>query len=82
MLTKGCKVITDNEKCANIFNIYFKGIGKELKIPINENLLENVISIDESFLAATEKYNRHPRIFKIKEKTKGQTQFYFKHVTS
>ena len=46
---------------------------------MNEDLLENVTDIDVPILSATEKYKRHPSILTIKEKTKIQNQFCFKH---
>ena len=74
-LTEGSKIITDDEKCA-----YFNGAVKEMKIPINEDLLENFIDIEDPILSATENYHSHPSIFKIKEKTKMKNQFCVKHV--
>ena len=73
-LTEGSKIIIDNEKCA-----YFNGVVKELKIPINEDLLEN-FDIEDPILSSTENYHSHPSIFKIKEKTKMKNQFCVKHV--
>ena len=55
---KGSKVITVDEKCADNFNLYSNGVVKELKISINESLLENVIDTDDPILAANEKYKR------------------------
>ena len=65
-LTERSKVTTYNEKCADTFNSYFNSVVKELKLPINEDLLQNVIDIDDPILASTEKYKRHPNILKIK----------------
>ena len=36
--------------------MYFNGFARELKIPINEDLLKNAINIDDSSLAGTERY--------------------------
>ena len=54
---------------------------------MNEDLLENVTDIDVPILSATAKYkkhpsiqaSKHPSILTIKEKTKIQNQFCFKH---
>ena len=59
---EGSKVITDDEKYADTFNTYFNGALKALKILVNEDLLENVIDIDDTILAATENYMNHPSI--------------------
>ena len=75
MLTEGRKVINDNDKCTNTFNRCFSDNAKELKIPRNEHVFQNIISIDESWaeiLAATEKYKRHSSILKIKQRTNSQ----------
>ena len=42
-LKEGNKVITDNERCADTINSYFNDVAKELKIPVNEDLLENIV---------------------------------------
>ena len=47
--------------------VIFNGIVKELKISINEGVLENVFDIDGIILTDTEKYGGHLSIFKIKK---------------
>ena len=69
-------------KSADTFNSYFNGVVNELKILINEDLLESVIDRDYPILSATEKYNSHLSIIKIKEKANVQNHFCLKHVTS
>ena len=48
-LKEGNKVITDNEQCADTINSYFNDVAKELKIPVNENLLENIVDKHDPF---------------------------------
>ena len=43
------------KKCVDTFTSYFNGVVKEIKIPINDDLLENVIDIDDLVLAAPDK---------------------------
>ena len=69
-LAEGSQVITDEEKFSDTFKTNFSSVVKELKI--TEDLFEKVINIEDPILAATEKYKRHPNIFKIKEKAKIQ----------
>ena len=56
-------------KCGDTFNSYFNGVVKK-KIPINENLLENVINVYGPIVAVTKKYKRYSVILKNKENTK------------
>ena len=69
-------------KSADTFNSYFNGVVNELKILVNEDLLESVIDRDYPILSATEKYKSHLSIIKIKENAIIQNHFCLKHVTS
>ena len=60
-----------------MFNNYFNSTAEELNIPIDQNLLNNVSWFDDPIIAAIHKYERHPSIFKIKEKLKKHDLFSF-----
>ena len=64
------KLITNDQKCAEVFNNYFNSIVEELNIPIDQNLLNDASLFDDPIIAAAHKYKRHPGILKIKEKFK------------
>ena len=60
-----------------MFNNYFNSTAEELNISIDQNLLNNVSLFDDPIIAAVHKYERHPSIFKIKEKFKKHDLFSF-----
>ena len=66
-LSENEKLIANDKKCAEVFNNYFNSIDDELSIPIDQNLLNDMSSFDDSIIAAVHKYKRHPSILKIKE---------------
>ena len=63
-ITKGRIVHADDGKRTNTFNNTL--IIKIIVIPVNEDLLENIINIDSTILATTEKYKRYLDILEIK----------------
>ena len=74
------KLIINDQKCAEMFNNYFDSIGKELKIPIDQILLNDASTFDDLIIAAVHNYKRHQSILKIKEKVKKYELFSFYHV--
>ena len=54
-------------------------IIKELKIPIDSSLFEDVSMLEEPLLAAAQKYKRHPSIHKITGMIRQNDLFYFHH---
>ena len=79
-LSENEKLITNGQKCAEVFNNYFNSIAEELNIPIDQNLLNDASLFDDPIIAAIHKYERHPSILKIKEKFKKHDLFSFYHV--
>ena len=71
------KLIINNQKCAEVFNNYFDGIIEETSVPIDQNLLNDASLFDDPVITAAHKYERHPSILKIKEKSKNMTFFLF-----
>ena len=69
-LSENEKLITNDQKSAEVFNNYFNSIVEELNIPIDQNLLNDASLFDDPIIAAVHKYERHPSILKIKEKFK------------
>ena len=65
---------------AETFNKFFGNIIKNLNIPINNEVLEDVSMIQDPILAATEKNKRHPSILKIKKQIKIENYFDFKRI--
>ena len=78
-LSKNEKLITNDQKSAEVFNNYFNSIVEELNIPIDQNLLNNASFFDDPIIAAVRKYERHPSILQIKEKLKKHDLFSFYH---
>ena len=56
-------------KYGDTFDSYFDDVINEVKSPLNKDVFENFMNIDDPTLEATENYYRHLIIFKIKEKT-------------
>ena len=81
-LSENEKLITNDQKCAEVFNNYFNSIVEELNIPIDQNLLNDASLFDDPIIAAVHKYKRHPSILKIKENVKKHDLFSFYHVNS
>ena len=79
-LSENEKLITNDQKCAEVFNNYFNSIVKELNIPINQNISDDASIFDDPMIAAAHKYERHPSIFKIKENVKKHDLFSFYQV--
>ena len=69
------KFIISDQKCPEIFNNYFGSIVKELKIPIDQILLNDASTFDDLIIAAVHK--RHQSILRIKEKIKKYELFCF-----
>ena len=76
-LSENEKLITNDQKSAEVFNNYFNSIVEELNIPIDQNLLNDASLFDDAIIAAVHKYERHPSILKIKEKLKKHDLFFF-----
>ena len=66
-LSENEKLISNDQKSAEVFNNYFNSIVEELNIPIDQNLLNDASLFDDLIIAAIHKYKRHPSILKIKE---------------
>ena len=79
-LSENEKLITSDQKCAEVFNNYFSSIVEELNISIDQNLLNDASLFHDPIIAAIRKYERHPSILKIKEKLKKHDVFSFYHV--
>ena len=67
------KLINNELKCTEIFNNFFNCTIKELKIPFDPSLLEDVSMIKDAILAAVRKCKKHPSIPKIKEMIRKMT---------
>ena len=76
-LSENEKLITNDQKSAEVFNNHFNSIVEELNIPIDQNLLNDASLFDDPIIAAIHKYERHPSILKIKEQL---NLFSFYHV--
>ena len=81
ILSENEKLITNDQKSAEVFNNYFNSIAEELNIAIDQNLLNYASLFDDPFIAAIHKYKRHPSIPKIKEQLKKYDLFSFYHVS-
>ena len=60
-----------------VFNSYFNSTVKKLNIPIRQNLLNDASAFDDHTITVVHTYERHPSVFKIKEKVKNMTSFLF-----
>ena len=69
-LSENEKLITNDQKTAEVFNNYFNSIVEELNIPIDQNLLNDASLFDDPIIAAILNYKRHPSILKIKKQLK------------
>ena len=72
--------LSEDEKIAETFNKFFGNVIKNLNIPINNEVLEDVSIIQDPIIAPIEKYNRHPSILKIKKQIRIENYFDFKHI--
>ena len=72
--------LPEDEKIAETFNKFFGNIIKNLNIPINSDVLEDVSIIQDPIIAAIEKYKRNPSILKIKKQIRIENYFDFKHI--
>ena len=79
-LSENEKLITNDQKSAEVFNNYFNSIVEKLNIQIDQNLLNDASLFDDPIIAAIHKYKRHPSILKIKEQLKKDDLFSFYHV--
>ena len=79
-LSENEKLIINDQKCAEMFNNYFDSIAKELKIPIDQILLNDASAFDDLVIAAVHNYKRYQSILKIKENVKKYELFSFYHV--
>ena len=55
-LSENEKLITNDQKSAEVFNNYFNSIVEELNIPIDQNLLNDASLFDDPIIAAIHKY--------------------------
>ena len=55
-LSENEKLITNDQKSAEVFNNYFSSIAEELNIPIDQNLLNDASLFDDPIIAAIRKY--------------------------
>ena len=76
ILRENRKVISDDKKCAEVFNQYFATTVDELDIDRKLHT-ENTDGVDDPILGAITKYRNHPSILKIKEKIKVAKAFNF-----
>ena len=76
-LSENEKLITNDQKSAEVFNNYFNSIVEKLNIQIDQNLLNDASLFDDPIIAAIHKYKRHPSILKIKEQLKKYDLFLF-----
>ena len=60
-----------------MFNSYFNSTVKKLNTSIEQNLLNDASTFDDHTIAVVHTYERHPSVFKIKEKVKNMTSFLF-----
>ena len=81
-LSENEKLIINDQKCVEMFNNYFDSIAKELKIPIDQILLNDASTFDDLIIAAVHNYKSHQNILKIKEKVKKYELFSFYHVNA
>ena len=72
--------LPEDEKIAETFNKFFGNIIKNLNIPINSDVLEDVSIIQDPIIAAIEKYKRNPSILKIKKQIRIENYFDFKPI--
>ena len=57
-LSENEKLIINDQKCIEVFNNYFNSIAKELNIPIDQNLLNDVSIFNDHIIAAAHKYKK------------------------
>ena len=74
-------VISDDQKIADIFAEYFDTIVPKLSLVISKHVTFPTNGLDEPFLKAVHKHQRHPCILAIKKKYK-ELNFYFSIVSS
>ena len=72
--------LPEDEKIAETFNKFFGNKIKNLNIPINSDVFEDVSIIQDPIIAAIEKYKRNPSILKIKKQIRIENYFDFKHI--
>ena len=71
------EIVTEDCKTAEIFNEYFSMIIPNLNITPNTEVLSDVGQIDDPVLKAIKKYEKHPSIIAISNKTKTNSSFTF-----
>ena len=80
VLIENQQIISDKDKIAEIFNIFFSNAVQSLGI-VTDNM--GAIISDDDFsdpiLGAINKYNDHPSIIKIKQVTSNKNNFSFSH---
>ena len=57
-------LITNDQKCPEMFSNNFNSIVKELNISIDQNIINDASLFDDAIIAAVHKYKRHPSIKK------------------
>ena len=68
ILRYGDNIISDTEKVADTFNIFFVNIGNTLKIDKDKQILVETNDVSDPVLKAIRKYSAPPSILSIKEK--------------
>ena len=58
-LSENEKLIINDQKCAEMFNNYFSSIFKELKILIDQIILNDAATFDDLIIAAVHNHKRH-----------------------
>ena len=80
-LVEGNEIIQDNNKVSEVFNDFFSNAVTKLNIQVNNELLNDTISVTDPIQKAILKYKNHPSIMKIKEKYVLGDKFLFHHVS-
>ena len=80
ILRDGGKIISDTEKVADTFNMFFVNIGNTLKINKDKRFLVETNDVFDPVLKTVKKYSGHPSILNIKEKM-NNNMFSFRNVT-
>ena len=75
-------IITNNQELPETFTTFFSNITQNLKIDNNFIVITQNLNTSDSVLKGMKKYEKHPRIIKIKKKMKNKNMsFSFSFVT-
>ena len=72
--------LSEHKKTAEIFNDFFGNKIENLNISINNKVSEDVLMIQDTIIAATEKYEQQPSILKIRKHIRVVNYFDFKQI--